>query len=218
MIKIVLLAGFTPFDGQSVNPGWEAVATLDGLVGTGYMIASRKLPCAFGASLDALTDAIEQVTPSLVIVVGQAGGRADISIERVAINIDDAPIADSLGAVPIDQVIAADGPAGYFSSLPVKAIVHKLRESGIPASVSSSAGTFVCNHVFYGLMHFLSTRNGRYTARAGFIHIPYLPSQAAARPGAPSMALDTVVRGLRCAIEAALTVEHDRVDIGGSTH
>lgn len=218
MIKTVLLAGFTPFGGESVNPGWEAVAALDGRVGNGYTIASRKLPCAFGASLVALTDAIEQLSPSLVIVVGQAGGRSDISIERVAINVDDAPIADSLGALPIDQVIAADGPVGYFSSLPLKVIVHSLRESGIPASVSSTAGTFVCNHVFYGLMHFLSTRNGRYKARAGFIHIPYLPSQVAARPGAASMALDIVVCALRCAIEAVLTVEHDRVEIGGSTH
>lgn len=214
MTKTVLLTGFEPFNQETVNPAWEAVRALAGSSGDDYLIQVRQLPCVFGLANQVLKAAIEEVEPQLVIAVGQAGGRSDISLERIAINIDDAPIPDNDMRKLIDEPIEAHGPAAYFSTLPIKAVVAALRMAGLPASVSQTAGTFVCNHVFYGLMHL--TRGT--AVRAGFIHIPYLPVQAAAHPGAPSMALADVVAGLRIAIEVSLTLQADVRDPGGQTH
>lgn len=147
--------------------------------------------------------------------VGQAGGRTDITVERVAINVDDARIADNQGQQPVDVPIVADGPAAWFSSLPIKAMVVAMRNAGIPASVSQTAGTFVCNHVMYGLLHKLRDASA---VKGGFIHIPYLPQQAAQHPGAPSMATETVRRALEIAIATALQVESDIAVTGGATH
>jgi pyroglutamyl-peptidase len=137
-------------------------------------------------------------------------------VERVAINIDDAPYADNQQRQPVDQPIVNGGPAAYFSTLPIKAIVHELREAGLPASVSQSAGTFVCNHVFYGLMH--QAHEWGTTMRAGFIHIPYLPEQAARHPGTASMKLEDVVEGLRIALRTTLAHTVDMREAGGLTH
>ena len=150
-----------------------------------------------------------------MLAVGQAGGRTDITVERVAINVDDARIADNQGQQPVDVPIVADGPAAWFSSLPIKAMVVAMRNAGIPASVSQTAGTFVCNHVMYGLLHKLHDVPA---VKGGFIHIPYLPQQAAQHPGAPSMAADTVRRALEVAIATALQVESDIAVTGGATH
>ncbi|OHX11291.1 pyroglutamyl-peptidase I [Chromobacterium sphagni] len=210
-MKTVLLTGFEPFGGETVNPSWEAARRLDGVQLGGARIVARQLPCVFGAALAALDGHLAELRPAMVIAVGQAGGRADISVERVAINIDDARIADNAGQQPIDRSIAVDGPAAYFSTLPIKAIVAGLRARGIPASVSQTAGTFVCNHVMYGLLH----RRG---PRAGFIHIPYLPEQAAQHPGAPSMSLDDCVAALKLAVELALAHRQDLAVEGGATH
>uniref|UniRef100_UPI00258BC2E8 pyroglutamyl-peptidase I n=1 Tax=Pseudomonas sp. TaxID=306 RepID=UPI00258BC2E8 len=153
-------------------------------------VVARQLPCVFGAANDALRTAVSTSRPDVVIAVGQAGGRSEISLERVAINVDDASIRDNAGAQPVDVPVVADGPAAYFSTLPVKAIVRALRLRGFPAGVSQTAGTFVCNHVFYGLMH--ATQNQ--AVKAGFIHVPFLPEQAADRPERPpSMALRDIV-------------------------
>jgi pyroglutamyl-peptidase len=167
-------------------------------------VVARQLPCVFGEALTALYAALDEHQPVLTIAVGQAGGRVDITVERVAINVDDARIADNKGQQPVDVPVVADGPAAWFSSLPVKAIVAALREQGIPASVSQTAGTFVCNHVMYGLLHAL---NGRSGAKGGFIHIPYLPEQAAAHPGEASMAVQTVRAALETAIAVSLRQE-----------
>jgi len=210
-VQTVLLTGFEPFNGESVNPAWEAVRALDSWTGDGYAIASRQLPCVFGRAGEVLGAAIGELRPALVIAVGQAGGRVDLSVERVAINVDDAPIADNAQRQLVDQPVVAGGPAAYFSTLPIKAIVKALRAAGLPASVSQTAGTFVCNHVFYALMH-ATAGSGR---KAGFIHIPYLPEQAAAHPGAASMALAEVVRGLRIAVEVALAQGLDAREAGG---
>ncbi|KUM01629.1 pyroglutamyl-peptidase I [Chromobacterium subtsugae] len=210
-MQTVLLTGFEPFGGETVNPSWEAVRRLDGAELGGARVFARRLPCVFGAALAALDSHLAELRPELAIAVGQAGGRPDITVERVAINVDDARIADNAGRQPIDQPIAADGPAAYFATLPIKAIVAGLRAQGIPASVSQTAGTFVCNHVMYGLLH-------RRVPRAGFIHIPYLPEQAAGHPGAPSMALDDCVAALRLAVELALAHRHDLALAGGATH
>jgi pyroglutamyl-peptidase len=219
--KTVLLTGFEPFNQETVNPAWEAVRLLDGWSEEGFTVAARQLPCVFGHANAEMAAAIRELNPSIVIAVGQAGGRCDLSVERVAINIDDAPIPDNARQQLVDQPIVADGPAAYFSTLPVKAIVQELRAAGLPASVSQTAGTFVCNHVFYGLMHVAAARlkaGGMAPMRAGFIHIPYLPQQAAHHPGAPSMALTEVVRGLKIAVQTALAVELDVREAGGSTH
>lgn len=196
----VLITGFDPFGGEPVNPALEAVMRLPGRIG-GHEIVARALPTAFHRSLGVLSGAVREVRPDVLIAVGQAGGRSEISIERVAINVDDAPMLDNDGQSPTDQPIAPDGPAAYFSTLPIKAMVQALTTAGIPAEVSNTAGTFVCNHVLYGALH-LAARE-RPAMRAGFIHIPFLPEQIARHPGQPSMALETVVAGLTLAIDVA---------------
>ncbi|HBL7014802.1 TPA: pyroglutamyl-peptidase I [Serratia marcescens] len=211
----VLITGFEPFGGERLNPSWEVVKQLNDMELVGTRIVARQLPCVFGAALEALNAAIDEVQPLIVLAVGQAGGRTDITIERVAINVDDARIPDNQGQQPVDEPIVAGGPAAYFSTLPIKAMVSSMREAGIPASVSQTAGTYVCNHVMYGLLHRLS---GQREVKGGFIHIPYLPEQAAAHPGAPSMAASTVLFALELAVSIALQVEHDLKVAGGATH
>lgn len=214
-MKTVLITGFEPFGGEQINPSWEVVSRLDNAIICGCRVVARQLPCVFGESLSVLNAAIDALSPALVLAVGQAGGRSDITVERVAINVDDARIADNKGQQPVDMPIVIDGPAAWFSTLPIKAMVSAMREAGVPASVSQTAGTFVCNHVMYGLLHKLS---GLSDVKGGFIHIPYLPQQAAAHPGAPSMAAETVRQALEIAIETALQVEKDLVVTGGATH
>lgn len=217
MIKTVLLTGFEPFNGATINPAWEAVRALEGWQGDGFQVEVRQLPCVFGDAIEDLTALIDELHPDVVIAVGQAGGRPDISVERVAINVDDASILDNSGQQPVDTAIAADGPAAYFSTLPIKAIVHALRERGLVAGVSQTAGTFVCNHVFYGLMHHASAQPQ--PIKAGFIHVPFLPEQAAARPDAPpSMALEDIIAGVKLAVEVTLGVDTDLREAGGATH
>jgi len=220
MDRTVLLTGFEPFNGETINPAWETVRALDGWSEAGFRVVARQLPCVFGAANAALAEALAALRPDVVIAVGQAGGRSDLSVERVAINVDDAVIADNGHQQPVDTAIAADGPAAYFSTLPIKSIVAALRAAGLPASVSQTAGTFVCNHVFYGLMHAAAqaAARGAPAPRAGFIHIPYLPRQAAAHPGAPSMALADMVDGIRIAVRTALAQADDARIAGGATH
>ncbi|HFK4477156.1 TPA: pyroglutamyl-peptidase I [Citrobacter sedlakii] len=214
-MKTVLITGFEPFGGEQINPSWEVVSRLDNAIIRGCRVVARQLPCVFGESLSVLNAAIDALSPALVLAVGQARGRSDITVERVAINVDDARIADNKGQQPVDMPIVIDGPAAWFSTLPIKAMVSAMREAGVPASVSQTAGTFVCNHVMYGLLHKLS---GLSEVKGGFIHIPYLPQQAAAHPGASSMAAETVRQALEIAIETALQVEKDLVVTGGATH
>ena len=152
-----------------------------------------------------------------MVAVGQAGGRSEITPERVAINIDDGRICDNAGCQPIDEPVVADAPAGYFSSLPIKAIVRDLRAAGIPAGVSNSAGTFVCNHLFFGLMHRIATHPVP-GMRGGFIHIPYLPEQAARLSGMSSMPLDVVIAALRIAVATSVKVREDAREAGGQLH
>ncbi|WP_278439260.1 pyroglutamyl-peptidase I [Pseudomonas oryzihabitans] len=207
----LLLTGFAPFGGETLNPSWEAVRRLDGERLGDLTVVAAQLPTEFGAALRALDELLERHRPTLVVAVGQAGGRAELSLERIAINIDDARIPDNAGRQPIDEPVVAGGPAAYFSTLPIKAMTRVLRDAGIPAAVSQTAGTFVCNHVFYGLQHRLQGSG----VRSGFIHIPYLPAQAAAQPGAPSMALETLIAGLRLALTCAATTQADLREGGG---
>ena len=201
----VLLTGFDAFGGDTVNPSWLAVQALSGEVIAGHTVIAAQLPTAFASSTAVLVHLLRIHRPALVICVGQAGGRSALSIERVAININDARIADNTGAQPIDQPVLRTGPAAYFSTLPIKAVLHALQQAGLPAEVSQTAGTFVCNQVFYALMHALKKQRGKGTMRGGFIHVPFLPSQ-----GAPSMALGDMVLGLRVAVDCALNTDEDR--------
>lgn len=214
MLKTVLLTGFEPFNQASINPAWEAVRALKGWRGEDFVVEVRQLPCVFGLARRVIAGAVEELRPDVVIAVGQAGGRPDISVERVAINVDDASILDNQEQQPVDEPIVAGGPAAYFSTLPIKAIVSAIRERGIKAGVSQTAGTFVCNHVFYGLMHHL----GGQAVKAGFIHVPFLPQQAAQRDDeAPSMALDDIIEALKIAVEVTLATEQDLKVTEGAT-
>jgi pyroglutamyl-peptidase len=195
-----LVTGFEPFGGDRVNPSFEALQRLPTKLGA-LDIATHALPVLFERALPALRKAIASTAPDIVLCAGLAGGRPALSLERVAINIDDARIPDNGGNQPIDRPVVAGGPAAYFATLPIKAAVAALRNAGLPAAVSNSAGTFLCNHVFYGLMH--ETASAAF--RGGFLHVPYLPSQAAQIPGAPSMALEQIVEGIEIILQVAAT-------------
>jgi pyroglutamyl-peptidase len=205
----VLLTGFEPFNGALSNPSWEAVRALKGWIEDDFIVEILQLPCVFGFANRVLCGAVDEIKPDIVMCVGQAGGRADLTVERVAINVDDAPILDNDGQQPVDAPIASAGPAAYFATLPVKAIVGAMRERGLQASVSQTAGTFVCNHVFYGLLHHLQGRD----TMGGFIHVPFLPEQ-----GTPSMALSDIIEGLRTAVEVAVRGWSEQVAVEGATH
>lgn len=206
-MQSVLLTGFEPFDTATVNPSWEAVRQLDGVqLCEGVQMVARCLPCTFASAAETLLQLINELQPAMVIATGLGPGRSDISIERVAINVNDARIPDNLGAQPIDIAVVDGGPAAYFSTLPIKGMVKALREAGIAASVSQTAGTFVCNQVFYRLQHALAGTG----VRSGFIHVPDLPES-----GEPSMALSTTVEGLRVAALAAWQTQADVVLAGG---
>ena len=206
MKRRILVTGFEPFGGEQVNVSWQVAQALDGQRIAGCTVQALCLPCVFGQSLQVLQGALQAVNPAVVLALGQAAGRCDLSVERVAINVDDARIPDNAGAQPVDQPVIAGAPDAYFSRLPIKAIVAALREAGLPASVSQSAGTFVCNHVFFGLMHALRRRR---SVRAGFVHLPVLPEQVAAHPGQPNLPLATMVQGLRVAMDTAVTCADD---------
>ncbi|MHA7683530.1 pyroglutamyl-peptidase I [Cupriavidus sp. PET2-C1] len=212
----ILLTGIEPFDGETINPSWEAARALDGESIDGASIVARQLPCVIGKVNGVLQRAIEEVDPTVVICLGQAGGRNDISIERVAINVVDARIPDNEGHQPVDEPVVVDGPAAYFSTLPIKAIVGALRQHGVPASVSQTAGTYNCNAIFYGLSHYIA--KSRPGLRGGFVHVPYLPEMAARHPGAPSLALATLIAGVRVIVATTLAVEQDIREGAGALH
>ncbi len=211
----ILLTGFEPFDGDDSNPSQAIVRALDGQTVAGHRIVGQELPVAFGESLRVLRLALRRARPVLVVCLGQAGGRDAISLERVAINVDDARIPDNTGAQPIDTPVVARGPTAYFSTLPIKAMTRAVASAGIPAAVSQTAGTFVCNHVFYGLMQALRRRPG---VRGGFVHVPWSDVQAARRPGQPGLPLAAMVDGIRIALEAAIAHPVDVAIPAGAEH
>ncbi|MCK9687630.1 pyroglutamyl-peptidase I [Scleromatobacter humisilvae] len=218
MTTTILLTGFEPFGGESSNPSWEIAHALDGWTCEGRTVRAVRLPCAFGDAVRTLDDALAAHTPELVVCLGQAGSRAEISLERVAINVDDARIPDNLGRQPVDAPIVAGGPAAYFSTLPIKAMARDVRAAGGAAAVSNTAGTFVCNHVFYALMHRLATTPALAHARGGFVHVPYTPDQVATKPGTPSMPLSAQIEGIRHALRSALLTRTDVRETAGREH
>ena len=207
----VLLTGFDAFGGETINPSWLAVKALDREILEGHRLVAAQLPTVFDTSLKTLRQLVRLHKPVLVIGVGQAGGRSALSLERVAINISDARIPDNAGAQPVDMPVIRGGAAAYFSTLPIKAMLQALEHAGIASEVSQTAGTFVCNHVFYALMHQLARQPQRVRARGGFMHVPWLPEQ-----GQPAMPLETIASGLRVAISAALQNHRDIVKQAGA--
>lgn len=212
-LPVVLLTGFDAFGGECLNPSSLAVRALHGKRIAGHRVVAAELPTVFGASVATLRKLVHTHRPVLVICVGQAGGRAALSLERVAINVDDARIPDNAGAQPVDEPVVSAAPAAYFSTLPLKSMLLALQREQVAAEVSQTAGTFVCNHVFFGLMHLLATGRGLRGVRGGFVHVPWLPAQ-----GQPAMALAEVVRGLRVAVRAALAHRTDVKAGGGALH
>ncbi|KQU21871.1 MULTISPECIES: pyroglutamyl-peptidase I [Peribacillus] len=215
MKQKVLLTGFEPFGGERVNPSWEAVKQLHGEVIDDVTLVAEQIPTVFGKSVAVMEQLIQQHNPDIVICVGQAGGRLHITPERVAINMDDARIPDNQGNQPIDEPIADKGPVAYWSTIPIKRIVENMKESNIPASVSHTAGTFVCNHIFYGLMDYITRTSS--SIRGGFIHIPFIPEQTINKE-APSLSLETIVKGIKIAAVTAAKYESDIHTVGGTTH
>ena len=197
-MKKLLLTAFTPFDGERINPALEAVKLLKDKIGN-LEIVKLEVPTVFGKSIDTVREAIERERPDFVLSIGQAGGRAEITPERVAINLNDARIPDNEGNQPIDEPIFPDGENAYFSTLPVKAMVEAIRKEGLPSSLSNSAGTYVCNHLMYGVLYYLDKRP---VIKAGFIHVPYIPEQTKNKKEMPALELSEIVRGLEAAITA----------------
>lgn len=204
--EVVLVTGFEPFGGEKVNPSWDICKQLGAEI-AGMRVETCRVPCEFHRSIEVVAEAIERHHPLLVICLGQAGGRTRLGVERVAINVDDARIPDTRGAQPVDAMIAANGPPAYFASVPIKAMAAAMRAAGAPTEVSNSAGTYVCNHLMYGVLHYLAASGHR--ARAGFIHVPYSEEQALDRREEPCMAVATMVQGVRAAIAAAREYRHD---------
>lgn len=198
----ILVTGFDPFDHATVNPAWEAVRRLPATVKTATIV-TQEIPTVFGQSAEVLHAAIVRERPDVVLSIGQAGGRAALTPERVAINLDDARIADNAGQRPQDQPIQPTGAPAYFTQLPVKAMVAAIQQAGLPAQLSTTAGTFVCNHLMYQAQYLRATEFP--DLRAGFLHIPFLPEQVIHRPGTPSLALADAVRGITAALEAIIT-------------
>lgn len=193
-MKKLLITGFDPFGGESINPAWEAVKRLPDVIGK-YELTKLEIPTVYGAASEKVLAAAQHVYPDVILCIGQAGGRKAITPEMVGINLRHARIADNAGNQPQDEPVAADGPAAYFATVPVRKMAEAMEAAGLPAAVSYSAGTFVCNDTLYAILHHY---HGTMT-KAGFVHVPFLPEQA--KEGVPYMALEDIVRGLTAMIE-----------------
>ncbi len=204
----VLLTGFEPFGGENVNPSQKIAEALANRRIGKAIVRSAILPCVFGRAASVLLDRVSADSPRVVLCLGQAGGREGVHLERVALNLDDARLPDNAGKQPHDQPIAPDGPAAYWSTLPIRAIVERLARRQVPVTASLSAGTFVCNHVFYALMHALAAQPPSASGvwSAGFVHVPWLPEQPGALRGEPSLSLETQVTAVEWVIETALAI------------
>ena len=209
----ILVAAFDPFGGEKINPALEAVKSLDDTVGD-HQITKLEIPTVFHKSKQVIEQELEQQNYDAVLVIGQAGGRFELTPERIGINVDDARIPDNEKNQPIDQSIQAEGEAAYFSNLPVKRMVEAIKGAGVPARLSNTAGTFVCNHILYQLGYIQATRFSN--IRFGFIHVPYVPEQVTDKPNQPSMSLETMVKGLTAAIRV-IDQQDEKIALG-ETH
>lgn len=212
----VLVTGFDPFGGESVNPAFEAVKLLPDKI-AGAQIIKLEIPTVFSKSGPAVEEGIKTYNPDIVINIGQAGGRSCVTVEQVAINLAEARIPDNDGEQPLNEVLQKDGEAAYYATIPVKAIVKNVRDHGIPCYISYTAGTYVCNCVMYNVLHMAAKK---YThIRAGFIHVPYAAEQAVDKPnGTPFMSVEMIAKALEYAIEAVVKNENDIIQVMGETH
>lgn len=202
----LLITGFDPFGGEKTNPAIEAVKRLPAAI-AGATVVPLEIPTVFGTCAEVVRQAIITERPDVVLSVGQAGGRSALTPERIAINLDDGRIPDNAGFQPVDQPIQPNGPAAYFTQLPVKAMAQAIRQAGLPSHVSTTAGTYVCNHIMYQVQHLRATEFPQ--LQAGFIHIPFLPEQVVQRSGVPSLSLTDDVRGLTAAIREIVIAHAD---------
>ncbi|MBE3030703.1 pyroglutamyl-peptidase I [Sneathia sp. DSM 16631] len=209
----ILVTGFDPFGEDKINPAIESVKKLPDEI-KGVKIIKLEIPTVYMKSLEKIDEAIKEYNSDVILSIGQAGGRPDITVERVGINVDDYRIKDNEGNQPIDTKIYDDGENAYFSNLPIKAIVENIRKNNIPASISNTAGTFVCNHVLYGVQYLLDKKYPN--KKSGFIHIPFLPEQVISRPNTPSMSISTIVKALTLALEAIIENGSDKKISGGT--
>lgn len=209
----VLITAFDPFGGEKVNPAWLAVEKMKDNI-AGAEIKKLQVPTVFHESINKLKKAIDDERPDLVLCIGQAGGRYELSVERLAINVDDARIPDNKGNQPIDLAVFEDGENAYFAKLPIKAMVKNAVDNGIPAAVSNTAGTFVCNHIMYGLLYLIDKHYP--DMRGGFIHVPFMLEQVLDKKSTPSMSLEDITRGLEYLVEAAVENTEDIEETGGT--
>lgn len=213
-MKKILVTGFDPFGGEPINPSIEAVKRLPDTI-KGVTIVKLEIPTVRYAAIEKIDAAIQKEDPDVILSVGQAGGRFDMTVERVGINQDDFRIPDNGGFQPVDAPIYEDGAPAYFATLPIKAMVKYIQEANIPASVSNTAGTFVCNHVLYGVRYLVETKYPH--KKSGFVHIPFMTEQVTDKKNMPSLSLETMTRALEAALEAIIDYpEGDLVIEGGA--
>ena len=211
----ILVTGFDPFGGEKVNPALEAVKKLPDTI-AGAEIIKLELPTVFNKSINVLDIALDEIKPDVVLSVGQAGGRFDITVEKVGINLQDASIPDNDKEQPIDKKVFEDGENAYFATIPVKKIVENINKIGIPASISYSAGTYVCNNIMYAGLYYI---NKKYpNMKGGFIHLPFITEQAVGKKNTASMSLNNIVSALEEAIKTIVENDEDIKEIGGATH
>jgi pyroglutamyl-peptidase len=207
-MKRVLLSAFEPFAGESINPSLEAARQVAKVDFPDTLVRMVELPVDRLRAVELIQEEVRTRRPDVIVMLGEHGGRSRISPERVAINVDDFRIPDNVGNQPFGEPIVEGGPVGYFSTLPIRAIVERLKSAAIPAEISDSAGTFLCNRVFYSVMHMVATEG--LACRAGFMHLPYLHEQVIEKRGViASLSRETVVEGVRLAIETTVAVTEE---------
>lgn len=211
----ILVTGFEAFGGEKINPSLEVLKLLPNRI-SNFEVVTKEIPTVFRRSLTTLFQMIEDEKPDVILCIGQAGGRREITLERVAINIDDARIPDNEGYQPIDEKIFADGENAYFSNLPIKSMVEAIRKKGLEAMVSNSAGTYVCNHLMYGLLYYINQKNSKQIG--GFIHIPFIYEQVIDKVNVAAMDLQDISKGIIAAIEAININQEDLKVTGGSIY
>ncbi|MDG0822929.1 MAG: pyroglutamyl-peptidase I [Staphylococcus equorum] len=211
----ILVTGFDPFGGETINPALEAVKLLPDEI-EGHKIDKLEIPTVFHKSKEVVVEQLKQKEYDIVLAIGQAGGRFELTPERVGINIDDARIPDNEGNQPIDEAIQTTGASAYFSNLPVKRMTEAIKSQGVPARLSNTAGTFVCNHILYQLGYLQATQFPN--IKFGFIHVPFIPEQVTDKPEKPSMSIQTIAKGLKAALEAVVESDKDIKVVLGETH
>ncbi|WP_217983418.1 pyroglutamyl-peptidase I [Staphylococcus nepalensis] len=211
----ILVTGFDPFGGDTINPALEAVNLLPYEI-QGHTIEKLEIPTVFNKSKVTIENKLKAAHFDIVLAIGQAGGRFELTPERIGINIDDARIPDNEGNQPIDEMIQSSGDAAYFSNLPVKRMTEAIKTAGVPARLSNTAGTFVCNHILYQLGFLQATQFPN--IKFGFIHVPFIPEQVTDKPEQPSMSIQTIAKGLKAALESIIESDEDIKVALGETH